>query len=230
MLRVLVRTLTASAAILMATRATARSCDWLPGEGVPGTDGQVWAMTTWDPDGPGPQPELLIAGGNFSVAGEIFASNIAAWNGSAWQALGTGFAEGSRSVNALMVYNGELIAGGGFHTSAGVQLNHIARWDGVAWQPLGSGMDDDVNALSVYDGELIAGGSFTMAGAVRCRHVARWNGSSWQPLGEGMDDVVMALAEYNGDLVASGSFTVAGGVSCSHVQGGCVLSRFLTPN
>jgi hypothetical protein len=42
--------------------------DWKPGEGLPGVSGYVYALTTWNPDGNGPQPELLIAGGDFTIA------------------------------------------------------------------------------------------------------------------------------------------------------------------
>lgn len=31
------------------------------------------------------QPELLIAGGYFQVAGNVFANNIATWDGNSWQ-------------------------------------------------------------------------------------------------------------------------------------------------
>ena len=36
--------------------------DWLPGEGIPGLDDYAYAMTTWDPDGGGPQGELIGRG------------------------------------------------------------------------------------------------------------------------------------------------------------------------
>ncbi len=140
--------------------------EWLPGEGVPGVDGHVCAMTTWDPDGPGGQPELLVMGGRFTVAGDAVASNIAAWNGTSWQPLGSGMNDG---VSALTVYNGELIAGGDFTTAGGDPASRIARWNGTIWQPLGSGVAGlfpHVWALAVYNGELIAGGWFTTAGGI----------------------------------------------------------------
>jgi hypothetical protein len=55
----------------------------IPGQGIPGLNGTVYAITTWDPDGPGPQPKLLVVGGSFTVAGDVQAANIAAWDGSA---------------------------------------------------------------------------------------------------------------------------------------------------
>jgi hypothetical protein len=184
---------------------------WRPGEGVPGVDGTVYATTTWDPDGPGPQPELLIVGGSFSVAGNVLANNIASWDGVAWLPLGTGM---NGPVYALAVYNGELIAGGAFTTAGGVFAKCIARWDGASWQPLGTGMGGStptVHALAVYNGELIAGGAFTTAGGVSANHIARWNGATWQPLLGGMNDRVRSLAVYNGELIAGGNFSTASG-------------------
>ena len=148
---------------------------WLygPDQGVPGVDGEVKAATAWDPDGGGPEPELLVVGGEFSVAGTIAANNIAAWDGSSWQTLGSGMNE---RVHALAVYNGELIAGGRFTTAGGAERSHIARWDGSSWQPLGEGVDGSVLAFAVFNDELIAGGWFTTAGGGECNDIARWDG------------------------------------------------------
>ncbi len=206
--------------------APAQQCDWLPGEGVPTTDGPVYATITWDPDGSGPEPELLIVGGDFTVAGDVVANNIAAWNGGAWQPLASGMNGGDYpSVSALTVYNGELIAGGNFSIAGGVPCNNIARWNGSAWQPLGTGTGASypyVYALTVYNGDLIAGGEFTTAGGVTCNYIARWDGSTWQPLGSGMGGgslrtCVRALTTYNGELIAGGDFTSADGVTCYRI-------------
>jgi len=193
--------------------------EWKQGQGIPGVDGEVDAVTTWDPDGAGPKPELLVVGGSFTIAGETFANNIATWDGNSWQPLGSGIS-GPYQLNpvyALTVYNGELIAAGPFTTAGGVTVNYIARWDGSSWQTLGSGMNRRVCALTVYNGELIAGGAFTTASGVSTRFIARWNGSTWQPLGSGVDRIVTALTIYNEELIAGGQFTTAGGVSAPGV-------------
>src|SRR5438552_1285018 len=97
--------------------------NWLPGLGIPGISfGNVNALTSYDPDGPGPQSPVLIVGGGFSRAGDINSAYIAQWNGSSWQAVGTWIGQ---DVFAVAVYNGELIAGG---------YDGLARWDGMAWQ------------------------------------------------------------------------------------------------
>ncbi|UCC22520.1 MAG: hypothetical protein JSW23_00135, partial [Planctomycetota bacterium] len=154
--------------------------DWKPGEGVPGVDGTVRTLTTWDPDGNGPQQELLIVGGEFTIAGDVIANNIAAWDGDSWQPLGSGMGGAVPHVRALAVYNGELIAGGQFNTAGDVDANYIARWNGSSWQALGGGMNDIVESLTIYNGELIAGGFFTTAGSVTAHYIACWDGSSWQ--------------------------------------------------
>jgi hypothetical protein len=122
----------------------------------------------------------LIAGGRFETAGGVSANNIARWNGTIWQPLGTGMAGGSNyhDVCALTVYNGELIAGGRFGTAGDVPVFEIARWDGANWQALGAGMGGaaypGVFALTVYNDELIAGGDFYTAGGNPANNVAHW--------------------------------------------------------
>jgi hypothetical protein len=192
-----------------------------PGQGLPGLNGTVRALITWDPDGPGTVPDLLIVGGRFTIAGHTRASNIAAWDGATWQPFGGGTNEFG-DVFALTVFNGDLIAAGGFTTIGGQSIANIARWNGSMWQPLGAGISAPVRALTVYNGELIAAGNFHTAGGASVNNIARWNGSAWQPLGSGLgfdfgSDTVYATAVYNGELIACGDFTVAGGASASRV-------------
>jgi hypothetical protein len=155
----------------------------------------------------------LVAGGRFTTAGGVPASNIARWNGSAWSALGSGV---DSDVLALAVLpGGDLVAGGYFTTAGGAAANHIARWDGSTWSALGFGMNYEVLALTVLPGgDLAAGGHFTNEG----NRIARWNGSVWSALGSGMDNEVLALAVLpGGDLVAGGNFTTAGGVAANYI-------------
>ena len=181
-----------------------------PGWSVPGMPTStslfpvVLAMTTWDPDGAGLSPELLVIGGAFASVGGVSAANIAAWDGVSWQALGGGIAG---DVRALTVYNGELIAGGQFTSAGGVSANHIARWNGSTWQPLGPGLLP-INALMVYNGELIAGGGLLAGSPNPLFGVARWNGSFWQSVGSGLSSVVNALTVFKGELIAGGSLDI----------------------
>ena len=123
-------------AVVSATPPAAAQCafEWQPGNGLPGVNGSVRAITVYD-DGTGP---ALYVGGFFSVAGGVLAVNIARWDGGTWSPLGSGI---DGIVKALTVYNGELIAGGDFTFAGATGAKNIARWDGSRWAPLGSGME-----------------------------------------------------------------------------------------
>jgi hypothetical protein len=108
----------------------------------------------------------LYAGGEFTTAGGVSATNIAQWNGSRWSPLGSGM---NSFVSALAVSEGTLYAGGEFTTAGGVSANYIAQWNGSSWSALGSGVNDSgqnwyVSALAVSGGILYAGGGFATAG------------------------------------------------------------------
>src|SRR5262245_30983025 len=135
---------------------------WLPGQGVPGVVGMVNAAVAWDPDGNGPIPAVLVVGGNFTLAGDVVTSNVAAWDGSAWHSLSADTSgQYGGTVYALGVYNNRLIVGGVFTSIGGTAANCIASYDGSTWQALGSGLSGSfpwINAIAVYNGDLVAAG------------------------------------------------------------------------
>ncbi len=185
--------------------------EWLPGDGIPGVNGAVNAMTTWDPDGSGPLGEWLIVGGEFTFAGDTSASNIAAWDGGSWHSLDVGV---NGIVRALLVHQGELLVGGEFTSAGGVSTSRVAKWDGTRWHALGSGVaGPGVYAIAEYDGSLIVGGDFRLAGGAEASNIAMWDGLGWRSLGSGTDGVVRALSVYHGELVAGGNFWTAGGTT-----------------
>ena len=189
---------------------TFSDADWVRvnAAGILGVNGAVFAIAT---TGSGE----IILGGEFSLGGDMAASNIVKWDGGTWSALGTGT---DSIVTSLAIVGTDLFAGGYFTSAGGMAAKYIAKWNGGAWTPVGSGMDFIVYALATDDTDLYAGGSFTMAGGVPSNRIARWNGSTWSPLGSGLDGGgVSALALNGGDLYAEGDFTTAGGVAASKV-------------
>jgi len=156
----------------------------LPGDGLPGTNGTVHAVMTWDPDGIGPHGGVLVVGGTFTAAGDAQANNIAIYDPVTgdWSSLGSGmtglFGVFGTGVNALgTLSNGDLVAGGTFAFAGGVAASNIARWNGTQWSPLGSGTSASVSSLcSLPNGHLVAGGVFTTAGGV----AANWPGPPWE--------------------------------------------------
>src|SRR5215831_672897 len=94
--------------------ATFSDANWISiGGGIAGTDGGVLAAAT---DGLG----NLYIGGTFTMAGGVFAANIAKWDGSSWTALGSGM---DGLVLALAVSGTKLYAGGFFTTAGGITVN-----------------------------------------------------------------------------------------------------------
>jgi len=121
----------------------------------------------------------LYAAGGFITAGGVPARYIAAWDGTAWSALGAGmpgvtFPDYTEYV--LAVSGTTLYVGGSFTTAGGVSANNIAAWNGGAWSALGSGIDGAVWALAADgSGHLFVGGSFSLAGTNVSPYIAQAN-------------------------------------------------------
>lgn len=205
-----------SAIALLAAPAVHAQCQrWLPVDSTYQFDNQVFALTKWDPDGAGPQKELLIAGGGFINAGAVRANRIAAWDGVRWMALGNGVSQSDTIgdvVYALAVHHGELYAGGVFPGG------NIARWTGATWEPLGGGSDGlSVNGLSSYGGDLFATGHFHSIGGTPAEAIARWDGTVWHPLDSGLNRSGECLEEFKGALFVGGYFARAGTQTVHHI-------------
>lgn len=191
---------------------------WIPTGAGQGLNGWVDSMTTWDPDGSGPKPELLIVGGGFSAAGAVPLSYIGAWDGSAWTSVGGGVSSDPYGtyVKALTTFQGDLFVGGRFPSAGGRTVNNIARWDGTAWHALGTGLlnpdypwDVAAGSLLTYNDELIVAGFFPYAGGIYANSIAGWNGASWRPLGPPGWVQVNDMIVFQGQLIAAGSFRAA---------------------
>lgn len=201
--------------------------DGLPGEGV-------YASTELDPDGEGPQPAVLYVGGSFTGPGGGQPTNIARWDGAAWQPVGTGL---NARVRALTAWDSDgegplapqLVAAGEFTDAGGnTAADRIARWNGSAWLPLASGLGAQVNALATWDHDanpatadrLVAGGVFLNAGGNgNADRIAFWDGAAWQPLAAGVAADVFAIVALDSDgapatakdLFIAGAFVDVGG-------------------
>lgn len=126
---------------------------WQAGAGpaFPGVNGAVNTAVEWDPDGDGPLPSWLVVGGTFTVAGDVFAQNIAGWDGERWHAFGAGISLGTQArVDQVIAYNGSLYMRGydGYAFFFG-------RWNGSAWQWSPMGVSPSLlGPLCVHAGEL----------------------------------------------------------------------------
>lgn len=212
--------------------AAAQTCEdeWVPsGEFLHELNGNVNAMTWWDPDGEGPRSPVIVVGGRFTQAGPTPASHIAMFDPSTGElsSLGIGvfsldpFGSGyTGEVQCLLVApSGNLIVGGNFDYADGLPAHKVAEWNGFDWTPMAGGMDGTVYALTCNAaGEIFAGGVFQSAGSVSASNIAKWNGASWSALNTGMSAGVFALAIDSSDaLIAGGGFVTAGGVGAARI-------------
>jgi len=111
----------------------------------------------------------VYIGGNFlSINGIANTQNIAMWDGSNWNALGTGLNQQCLALS-YEESTGDIIAGGSFTETGGAggqTLNRIARWDGSSWKEIGQGhVSSSVIDLSTLEIEntrhIFPGGAFT---------------------------------------------------------------------
>lgn len=165
----------------------------------------------------------VYAGGGFTDAGGSGADNIARWDGSAWNVVGSATAVNS-TVNAIAISStGIVVIGGLFTNVAGIAAaDYIAQWDGSAWAAVGGGfpLGSVVSTLAYgQDGTLYIGGSFAnVGGDPNADGIAQWDGSAYSGLSTGaaLGVNVIAIAR-NGLVYAGGPFTTIGGVSANRI-------------
>lgn len=155
----------------------------------------------------------LIVCGNFKNAGGKLANGIARWNGTDWQALGTGF---NSTVYAVYVHNGVLYAGGDFTKAGSKDIKYIAKWNGQEWVDAGFGLyyqnSNDytfIHTITAVKDRLIVSGGFdrvAVAGkTLKCGSIVSFDGSTIDTLMGGFKGKeVEAVAFYNNKLYAGG--------------------------
>lgn len=220
----------------------AQVCDgqFQTGIGVPGISGNGSGyLTSWDPDGAGPQGELLIVGGNYKLANTTQVTSLATWEPTfnvnspfgIWRDLAGGVktAAGARATVRFMQPVGtDLIVAGSFARCgpANIAASNIAKLDGLTntWIPYGPGLNGPVYNTLIWNGILYASGNFFVgAGNTRGDSIARWNGSTWVRVGAGFQNPdpmnplpatvpanVYAIGVLNNELYAAGDFVFSG--------------------
>jgi hypothetical protein len=142
-------------------------------------------FTTWDPDGDGPAQPWIVVGGQFTRVGGVNATGIAAWDGSAWRALGAGLAQPPYALTHWYPDGGGpalplLIAG----TSNGA----VQSWNGAAWSAMGTSFGAQITGLAALDPDgagplspLLY--SSSLASSPEWARTGVWNGSAWVAAG-----------------------------------------------
>lgn len=165
---------------------------WQPlGVGFPQSGDRVFELAVWDPDGPGPANELLVASGSLTLGMTAQFDGIAQWNGTSWTSLSLNSQFNMGNIRALSTWDPdgpgplhELLVAGYYQTAiGGVAARNIAAWNGTTWAPFGSGLVElSPSELASWDPDgagparpwLLASGSFTTAGGAASPWMARW--------------------------------------------------------
>jgi hypothetical protein len=194
------------------------------GGGLSGTTGFARQLASFDPDGPGPEPRRLVAGG----------WGVALWNGGQWATLGT--LPANYYVTGLVEYDADgmgpelprLIVCG--YPTSGPEDPKVHAWNGTAWQalpePVTAPEFANARELGVFDedGAGPAGASLFIAlnggGGIR-----KLVGGAWEVVGGGLVRSGMylcnslAVVDLDGPgpgrsvLLVGGDFTTAGAIT-----------------
>ena len=125
----------------------------------------------------------LVVSGEFDVAGGKPIKGIASWDGTNWNALGTGLEDPITGLNIyphkMFIYNNNLYVVGNFKKAGGVTVNGIAYWDGAQWHAMGNGFNSPVYGIEEYKGSLYVCGEFTKSGTDDLYSIAKWDGTKW---------------------------------------------------
>lgn len=204
------RPVLASLAMALGAAATTAQCGLTAPAGDPLAylQGQVAAVTNWDPDGAGPLPLHLVAAGRFDVE---FSRDqgVVLWDGASWVTTNTPFSRAGK----LVVWNGNLVAAA---VDALGQASDIWSFDGTSWTLLGTlqyvlGAPGNAAAMAVYGGDLFVMGEFVRVVSATqppldTAKVVKWNGTTWSslpaaPLTAGNLDVrLLSAAVFNNVL------------------------------
>ncbi|MGV3613274.1 MAG: T9SS type A sorting domain-containing protein [Fluviicola sp.] len=151
------------------------------------------------------QGKIYIMGVFTEVEG-VPARNIAAWNGTAWEALGTGI--GTVAYKAL-VYQNELYVSGSFDEAGGNPSKRIAKWNGTTWSDVGGSVTGNswngIRDLIPCGNLLFAVGDFDGIGGETANDIASWDGLQWTTYNFPHSESILGSgAEYNGRLYFGG--------------------------
>lgn len=166
----------------------------------------------------------VYVGGGFATAGGVTVNNVARWDGTNWNALGSGGTKGVDSGVNDMAFDGNtgyLYLTGAFLNAGGAGAVRIVRYDPIAnsFTALSTGLDGDGESIIVGLGSIVyVNGSFALAGGVACTRIAQWNGTAFSPLGSGTSVAIgtkMRIGS-DGSLYIVGP-TTAGGITINAI-------------
>lgn len=200
----------------------------------PGAPGTCFTLLTCDPDGPGPLPFGLVAGG---VVPGLEGWHVSLWNGTEWTRLPGQFNSVPRAASTFDPdgdagpEHRRLAVAGNFTSVDGVPIERVAHWLNGQWSAFGGGIGAQaVSALAEFDGDgdgpapprLYVGGDQLSVPGQSIAPLYAWDGIAWidaaAEVGADLTGTVAKLAAFDPD--ADGPLPVA-----IHITGKLTLER-----
>ncbi len=200
--------------------------------------GTVHALEEYDEDGGGPLPPALFAGGHFELAGAVWATALARWDGAAWSSVGEPLPLYT-TIKALHAHDDgggpQLYIGGDTYQPAGTfsRFGLLAAWNGQQFTLVErASVDGGVLALETFTDlwgrpALYVGGEFAAIGDDVASNIARYQDGQFFALtgGNGIGATgagevlrLVPLVDSQGPaLYACGLFQSAGGFGAAGV-------------
>jgi len=165
----------------------------------------IQTFTKWDPDGPGPGPESIIAGGSSPHSLDDF-GGAARWTGTRWEALGSG---PGMPVSVVTTWDPDG-AGPAAELLIACGTNGVVKsFNGATWTTLGTftGTTSIIKGAITWDPDgpgpnapvLLIGGWYSGVNGQPLAHLAAWDGQSWTAIGATDPGGIDALTTWDAD-------------------------------
>jgi hypothetical protein len=151
----------------------------------------------------------LVAYGGFDAIGGALAKGIARWNGSSWQAFGSGPSGQLFPFTGGAVVGDRLIVPTFADSQDGLVNSMLETWDGTSWSVL-PGIRGNITCIAGIGGVLYVGGVLELDGVAGKVSVASWGGLQWTTFGSGLGGPPTAIVEHDGAIYFGGGFSTAG--------------------
>lgn len=194
---------------------------------VPG----VFDVTSWDEDGDGPNPPLLVAAGGFTSMSGVPAAGIAKWNGSSWSAFVATSSPVSFSDVVSCDHDGSasqpptLYAIGAI--TAGSSVQAVYRWIGSDWQrislaaPFNPQTPQKLMSFSTDPAHRVPE---LLVALDNTNGLLSWDGGQWSPMASVSPGACMTVFDVDGAGPQPARVFVGENSRIAYVEGGQTIT------
>ncbi len=151
-----------------------------------------------------PNGDVIVAGEFNQIGGVpgggplVNASSIARWDGTQWNALGSGIQanQGFGAFDMAVTPTGELVVVGAQLGAGGVASRYVTKWTGTQWVAMNNGLNIDTSLSLARTVAVNANGEVFMGGLLAgMGNIVRWDGTQWLSMGAGLQDTFQIIID-----------------------------------